>query len=700
MHADGSGRGFSPSHCGKVETMRKHLLTYLSLSTLAIAQPIFDLYGKNLTVFSAAKVSSAEVVAFVLGILLGPAVAATAVDAFTRRLGPKVNESARLVMLGGFSLLLGLAVSRWLHVSSDLLCALVAVVFAVCVPALFDRFRAVREWSRWLAVLSLAVGGTVAVQVRPLVVTSTGTHSDAVVANSDRSVLLIILDEFPLYSLLGPDGSINAERYPGFAELASVSTWYRNNVAISNFTHQAVPGILASTEPVREGGPFLYSYPRNIFTLYAGAMKVGGTEPVTTLCPQKVCGGQSEVGSGFSVRRFRSFVKDAAVVYGQRVLPPVLRKRLPAVDQGWGGFAAVRDRFKAEIRNRAFGQQEAVSEATDRLIESGTPMVQVVHALMPHAPWRLTPDERIAPLSPEIGTVNPEDDDGVRDTYQTFLNQVAATDGAIKKVIDKLRASGKWDSTMVVLTADHGISFLPTMPQRHTDFVDMGQAEDVYRVPTFVKYPGQSAAAVSDCATSNLDILPTINAVMGTTTSWKFKGAPLDGACPESRSRIVHSITGESADLTGGFEVVRERADYYSQVVTNEGPARRIAAVGASAPLVGRPLDSGEVSRLVEGWRLDGAASFRNVSGGAGTTVPVTVTGTVMLSGPAPEGTEGIITVDGVAAGVLGELSGQEGEVRFTAVLDYTLLGAGSHDVRLFIRAADGSISKVGAPVG
>ena len=56
---------------------------------------------------------------------------------------------------------------------------------------------------------------------------------------------------------------------------------------------------------------------------------------------------------------------------------------------------------------------------------------------------------------------------------EPYAYQVAATDGVIKRVIDKLRASGKWDSTMVVLTADHGISFLPTMPQRHTDFADM-----------------------------------------------------------------------------------------------------------------------------------------------------------------------------------------------------------------------------------
>jgi hypothetical protein len=62
------------------------------------------------------------------------------------------------------------------------------------------------------------------------------------------------------------------------------------------------------------------------------------------------------------------------------------------------------------------------------------------------------------------------------------------------------------------------------------------------------------------------------------------------------------------------------------------------------------------------------------------------------------EGTEGIVVVDGRAAGVLGELSGQEGTVGFTAVLDYSLLGAGSHTVELFVREADGTLTRVGPP--
>ena len=50
---------------------RKHFLTYLALSAVSVAQPVFDLYGKNLTVFSAAKLSSLEIALFFLLFLLG-----------------------------------------------------------------------------------------------------------------------------------------------------------------------------------------------------------------------------------------------------------------------------------------------------------------------------------------------------------------------------------------------------------------------------------------------------------------------------------------------------------------------------------------------------------------------------------------------------------------------------------------------------
>ncbi|MEY4162542.1 MAG: hypothetical protein RI939_1271, partial [Actinomycetota bacterium] len=322
----------------------------------------------------------------------------------------------------------------------------------------------------------------------------------------------------------------------------------------------------------------------------------------------------------------------------------------------------------------------------------------VVHALIPHAPWRLTPDGRVAPLSPEIGTQNPEDEDGTRDTYQAFLHQLAATDAAIARAVEVIKASGKWDNTMFVLTADHGISFLPTLPQRNTDFTDLEQSEDIYRIPMFVKYPAQATGRTDDCPVTNLDILPTVNAVLGTESGWRFDGESFAGDCPRTGGREVVAATGEKHVFTTGFEAARDRAAYYAMLVPNSGPVSRVAAVGASADLVGLPISSATTSDLVRGWTLKQRDAFGAIDGKPGTTVPATVVGTVELSRPAVEGTEGIIAVDGIAAGVLGELSAQEGTVRFTAILDIARLGAGAHTVELFIRDENGTVTRVGPP--
>ena len=659
---------------------------------------MLDLYGKNTTVFSAAKMTSLEVSIFVLMVLVVPALVATAIDAISKVFGPRVNEAVRLWQIAAFSFLVGLAIARIAQWEGNTVPIAVGLVLAVVVPICFDRFKSVREWSRWLSALGVAVLATALIQLQPVILGTSGPKSDAVIGRTDVSVLQIVFDEFPLYALLDSNGQINAERFPGFAQLAQESTWFRNSVAESNFTHQAVPAILSSQVPTQDGGPFLQQYPKNIFTLFGGKTAVDGIEPVTSLCPHSVC--QSEVASsfGFDVGRYVKFVRDAGYVYGHRVLPPLARTRIPSIEGTWGGFGAVANKFKEQFDTGAFSQVDAISNGVDAFVNDSSQRVEVVHALVPHAPWRLTPDHRVAPLSASITTQNPDNEDVVRDTYQTFLVQVGAADNAISELIETLKKNGRWDNTLLVVTADHGISFLPTMPQRHTDFSDMGQSNDVYRIPTFIKFPKQSAGKISDCAMSNLDILPTIIDVTETETAWEFAGQSVAKDCPAGRTRTVVSATGETAVLSDGFEVVKERSDYYDSVVAREGSLRRVAGVGLSASLVGQALPTVANSTTVTGWSVTQKKMFTNVSTKEGARVPSLITGNIQLAKPLDVGTEGVVAIDGIAAGVIGELSGARDVVSYTAILDYGLLTEGAHTVELYVRLPDGQLERVGKP--
>ena len=665
---------------------------------MAIGQPLLDLYGKNPTVFSAAKLAPAEVIVFLFIVVLGPAVAALGIDAWSRGFGPKVNESVRLVNISAFSFLLGFAIARWAHVERSAAFLVIGAVVAVIVPWLFDRMKVVREWSRYLAVLSAAVLVTTSVQLTPVVLASDGPRDNGTLGDTKSSVLEIVFDEFALAPLLGPDGRINAERFPNFAALADGSTWLRNNVAASNFTHQAVPALLSSAVPEQEGGPFLSQYPRNIFTAFAGKTTVDAIQPVTSLCPQSVCASATSDSGPFDAKRFMRFIRDAGYVYGHRVLPPFLRRHIPSIEGTWGGFGAVADKFREQFAAGVLSQVNSLAHGIELLTNDPSPRVQVVHVLLPHAPWRITPDLRVAPLSDEISTANPTDPDGVRDTYQTYLYQVAAADTALGDAVAHLKAAGRWDDTMLVVTADHGISFDAGAPQRHTDFENEGQYNDIYRIPTFIKYPHQSKGVVSDCATTNLDLLPTILDTMRLDTGWSFAGESVKETCPAGRARTVVSATGHHTEITTGFEKALERAAHYAGIVSNSGPARNIARVGASAALVGAAIRSTSVESAVTGWDLDRKSMFIKVSDTRGRMVPSLITGVVHVASPLPSGSEAIVAVDGVAAGVLGEVSGAGTDVRFTAVLDYTLFTDGAHSVELFVRRPDGTITRVGAP--
>jgi len=665
---------------------------------MAITQPLLELYGKNVTIFSAAKLTSIEVALFIGVAAVAPAIICIFIDRFSASFGPKVNEAARLVMIAGLSFLLGFAVARWIKIDGNISSSSIAVAFGIAIPISFDRSKAIRVWSRWLSVLSIAVVISAVVAAWPVLIETNGPTSDAVVGNKNVTVLQVIFDEFPLYSLLDSEGGINAVRFPGFAELAQDSTWYRNSVAESNFTHQAVPAILSSQIPKQSGGPFLAQYPKNIFTLFGGRTSVGGIEPVTSLCPHSVCAKREQGDEVFDADRVKTFFRDAMYVYGHRVFPQFIRKHIPSIEGTWGGFGVVANQFRGQFATGALSQVDAVDQAVHTITGDNSPQVQVVHALLPHAPWRITPDLRVDDLSATISTVNPDDDEVIRDMYQTFLYQVGAADRVIQNLIHELKASGKWDSVLLVITADHGISFVPTLPQRHTDFSDSGQVADIYRIPTFIKYPKQTAGRTDDCAMSNLDLLPTIIEATQTKTSWNFSGQSIAKTCPTGRVRHVISATGQSVEMSGAFEEARSRALHYSEIVSNTGPLTQVAAVGESAALVGSVIGKAPVGSQVAHWTLNQKDLFAGVSSQRGTRVPALVTGTITTTKPLEAGTEGIVVVDGIAAGVIGELSGARNTVGYTAVLDYSLLTAGSHTVQLYVRDIDGKLTSAGLP--
>jgi hypothetical protein len=106
---------------------------------------------------------------------------------------------------------------------------------------------------------------------------------------SDVNVLFIVLDEAPLFPLLKTDGTINRQRYPGFASLADNSTWYRNAMTTAQRTTEAVPAVLTGKWPTFKNYPYFKDHPKNLFTLLREEKKLNVYQAITNLCPKNVC---------------------------------------------------------------------------------------------------------------------------------------------------------------------------------------------------------------------------------------------------------------------------------------------------------------------------------------------------------------------------------------------------------------------------
>lgn len=110
------------------------------------------------------------------------------------------------------------------------------------------------------------------------------------VAAGRPPVVMIVFDEFPVDTLRGPDGRIDAGRFPNFAALAASSTWFPNAHTIYDSTPKALPAIMDAKSP-RIGPPATAAgHPASVFTFFGGrGYRIVASEESTAVCPRRYC---------------------------------------------------------------------------------------------------------------------------------------------------------------------------------------------------------------------------------------------------------------------------------------------------------------------------------------------------------------------------------------------------------------------------
>lgn len=520
----------------------RRLLEVLVLCSFAIAQPLLDVTGKSPETFVFYRVDGLQVVLFALLLIVVPPLVlwlvVLGVSALSRRAGLVVH----VVIAGCLVALVAVqAAKAWSALRGPLLVGL-AVLVAAGAVWLVARSATARSYVTFLTPAPLAFA------LLFLLVSPTGSLvrvSDDVAAEAsggpgrDRPpVVMIVLDELPLVSLLNSAGQVDGRVFPHFARLASTSTWYRNATAVNGFTQYAVPAMLTGKYPRERRAPSYVDHPENLFSLLAPHYRIRAFETITQLCAPTSCETVAPAGD----RGFDELLGQTWQV--AKAIAAPYDSSAPVSDQFAEESAGENGGVRLEVEELSEPRWSALRENQPRrfrqflagLRQREQPTVDFLHLLLPHHPWRYLPSGLTYP---------PKDLGGRKGTWgsqawpmtvnrQAHLLQLAYTDRLLGEVIDRLERRGLWEESLVVVTADHGESFVPgTQGRRVTDEAETHA--QIAWVPTFIKAPGQTVPVVSDANWEQVDLLPTTADLLGVDVPGGLDGVSHAGETPVDR---------------------------------------------------------------------------------------------------------------------------------------------------------------------
>jgi hypothetical protein len=303
-------------------------------------------------------------------------------------------------------------------------------------------------------------------------------------------IFVFVFDELAGDALLDASGTIDAQRFPNFAALASRGTVYTN--ANANFfnTHFAVPALaegLSTVAPLRAYSQFREAE----LALGEGCTSV------------YYCKGASYLGDEHSFDIFKHMMLSTAAEFVPAPWSLVAEWPLRSASQAVGVPLATVDPDGIHLFTEA--HIELFLDELDSEDPHGS--IYLVHTLSSHYPYvrdaegglrervvtrgddgflreagfRLTSGESSEGTPPDEGPI-----------YSAYLDQITYADQLLGLILEQLDARGLLDEAIIVATADHGMrpEFVGgTTPATIDSWVT--------RVPLIISAPGQTATVTA-----------------------------------------------------------------------------------------------------------------------------------------------------------------------------------------------------------
>jgi len=213
---------------------------------------------------------------------------------------------------------------------------------------------------------------------------------------------------------------------------------------------------------------------------------------------------------------------------------------------------------------------DGIHQTLRKVAAQPNPFFGYFHLWSPHEPYsptlafdELFEDKLRIPVKPDHPFADPPFHKPAelykfRRVYDRYIANVDAEFG---RLMDSLSASGVLDNTCVIVLSDHGQLFERGVHGHNSRLLH----QPVVRVPLLIHMPGQTKRLDVHAPTSNVDLLPTLAAIMDIQSDMETDGRLLPGfggAADETRPLFAMRGMENPARAplkTGSFALVKER---------------------------------------------------------------------------------------------------------------------------------------------
>ena len=636
----------------------------------SVTQPVLALVDGNPDLLLARGATRLDLVLFAVLVAIAVPVLVLAYCWFVGRLSRWAGDMLYLVAFGMCLAPLAARAVKPLDPALVIALCLVAALAASGV-VLYARSRAARLFVGYSIVLP-AVAAVAFVHGLPTLTDDAEAATPEVEAAMPVPVVVILLDELPVVSLMTKSADLDTARYPAFARLARDGTWYPNATTVHEWTSDALPALVTGRVGARSSLPTSRNYPENLFSLLGDSYTMVVHESKTQLCSERYCPRESkpvtEIVHGLALDTTRLLVP--------RILPSSFSSRLLHVNSDIdleAHTALSIDRCDASLGT-------VLDSADSRLLF-------YCHLLLPHAPWSFLPSGRRYDGTRLDGWLPTEywgsEPWPVLQGYQRHLLQLAYTDRLVGEMLGRLDEGDLYDRALVVVAADHGVSFRAGEGRR---VVTGDNLADIANVPLFVKYPRQQEGRVDERGARTTDIVPTIADVVGVRIPWDVDGVSLLAPERTGREVVVDQRGGAVARATLA-EMVRDRARLLRRQYEHFGEGRdSLYRIGTNRWLLGRSVAELPRRTTTVSARIENAEQLADVQPSSG-FVPARVFGRIR-AGSVVRDTELAVAVNGRVR-ALTRVFGDAGE--FRALVPETAFGDGANEVEVFLVQGSGA---------